>query len=259
MGPFTIGQIPAQPQFFNVMQPDGVTPWDLSNYSSINMIVTGPGETSVPGSAMGAVSKTGPSAVNQITLTWNSNASPFVSAGAYRFQFQLVGPGNVIDVTGTGTFDVESLISSDDAVTNWVTIGQVLTITNQSVTQDQIDQAQGIIDIVTRRTIADQNRIRARDLAWLQKATAFQAVWMASQPDIFSKTAYASVSQDGFSATPRNKSSLYLGPLAERALKNCSWLRSRSLRVKTAFIDGNNSESLDPENDDSILIWEPMQ
>lgn len=255
MGPFQVGQIPSRPVAINVYQADGVTPWDLTVYSSVNMIVTAPGEVNVAASAMGTTSVPG-SPVNQIILQWNTNASPFASAGLYRYEFELDGPGHVKEWTQSGYFEVDTQQGSD-AATSWSTIDQTLQVTGTLVTPEELLMAQGIIELVTKRRYSDtiNNRIRARDEEWLSLAVSYQAVWQRTQPDLFTKTAYESVSQDGFSGKLFNKSSNYLGPLAERALKNCSWLKSRSVRVLTPFVDGSTDIYIDPLGNDEILDW----
>ena len=258
MGPYTIGEVPSLPQAWNVFRDDG-TPWDLTGYSTITPVLTFPDGTSQSVNPFGAGSTLIPpnppnTANNYITLHFGA-PSPFTQEGQHRLQFEFGKSDGTLDFSKVLAFDVVSAAANDES-TSWTTPNQVLQITGQEVTSQAVDVAQGIIELVSSRSFSDSIRIRARDLAWLGKAVAYQAAWQGSQPDIFTKSAYDSVSQDGFSGKLFNKSGNYLGPLAERALKNCSWLRSRSLRMSNPFVDGDIDISIDPLGDDSILNWE---
>lgn len=234
MGPFTVGQIPSVPQVFNVTS-DGL-PKNLTAFTTINLITVGPDGEQIAASAMGTLGAVS-TPTNQVTLSWNTSASPFVLPGAYRIQLELNGPGNVKDFSGVDIFLVEPEI---DSVTSWATVNDVLTITGRLVTNEELIQSQMIIDNVTNRTPATSGQMQAQDLIWLKRAVAFQAVWMQAQPDLYTKMGTLGFDQDGAKATYKSKAANYLGPLAERALKNVSWLRSRSLRIETPFIDGQS-------------------
>lgn len=251
MGPFTQNSVPKTPQIFNVLHDDG-TSWDLSVYSSIIGSITMPDGTDV----VIALPNVQTIAGNQIMVKWVT-PSLFTQIGEYRLQFKMTASDGSIDYTKVVDFTVEPASVNDDTI-YWCTLNDVLQITGQSATEEQLAQAQMIIDIYSHRTTAQLGRIKPRDLKWLMRALAYQTIWQAAQPDFLTKTGFESVSQDGFSGRLFNKSGNNLGPLAEKALKNCSWLRTRSLRPKTPFTDGDYDMELNPLGNDSILDWQPI-
>lgn len=112
----------------------------------------------------------------------------------------------------------------------WATAQDVLGLTKVTVEDDDLIQAQATIDLHAARIYADRDRIGARDRHWLKLACAYQAAWLAGQPDAFERIEVESTgSTNGVKMTPK---ALTLGPFARRALKRVSWLRSRSLRVR---------------------------
>jgi hypothetical protein len=257
MGPFTVGEIPSLAQSWNVFYDDG-TPWDLSAYTLITPIITMPDGTIRNDFGSGSIFQVPPatSGVNNLKVTWGS-PSIFTQAGSYQIQFMLA-KGSSVDYSKIISFEVEPVAGIEPTVL-WATKNEALQITGRSMTQENLMQAQGIIDIVTNRTTKSIARIRPRDLVWLKRALAYQAAWMIDKPDIFTKTLFNTISQDGFTATPTYKSGAYLGPMAERALKNCSWLRTRSLLMRTPFVDGNNYAGMNPHDDDSLILsWDSI-
>jgi hypothetical protein len=123
--------------------------------------------------------------------------------------------------------------------TSWASVEDVAAITGKTVTDDQVMSAQFVIDLYSNRTPAASALMSNRDKVWLQRAVAYQVVWMLAQPDFYSRTQITKLAQDGLSTEFASKAALHLAPLAERALKNCSWLRSRSLRIRTPFTDSD--------------------
>ncbi|AXB47307.1 hypothetical protein [Amycolatopsis albispora] len=113
----------------------------------------------------------------------------------------------------------------------WATEADVLELTNTTVAASGMVQAQATIDLHAGRIYADRDRIGARDRYWLKLATAYQAAWLAAQPDAFDRTEITSTggSSDGVDFAPE---ALILAPFAAKALGRVSWRRSRSLRVR---------------------------
>jgi hypothetical protein len=141
----------------------------------------------------------------------------------------------------------------------WANSADVSEITQVEVDDAMILAAQGIVESVCHRTYK-QVLFKKTDIGWLRKAVAYQAAWMSFQPDLFFRTGTTNTSGDGISMTVATKADNYLAPLAGRAIKNLSWMRSRSVRVRTPFLDGSSSTTpLDPSlADDSNLPWDPM-
>ena len=128
------------------------------------------------------------------------------------------------------------VITVTDAVTGtWASTADVQDITGVTVTDAQLRRAQYVIDIVSGRTyeirplLVQENR--TRDLRWLKQAVAYQAAWMISQPDMFTRMNVTSVNQDT-SQAQMGASALTLAPLARRALNRVSWKGTRSLQVQ---------------------------
>lgn len=250
MGPFTVGQVPADPQVWTVTDDAG-NPRDLSAYTAKHFIMTDPnGVVTQPGT----FDAYNPAFPGRLILRWAA-PSPFIAEGTYLGVINLTGPGSINDYTREEAFEVEPA-PGGIVVPTWCTVSQAVQITGQVVTGDELIAAQGVIDLVTNRTVEVSGGIHYRDLVWLGRAVAYQAVWMPSQPDIFTRSAINGVSQDGVSAQGQDKSWIYLAPLAARALRNCSWIRSRSLRVMSAFEDaGIGANAM---VDDSVWNWQPM-
>jgi hypothetical protein len=115
----------------------------------------------------------------------------------------------------------------------WASVSDVTEITGATVDAETLAQAQGVIELLVGRT-ADATWIPARDLRWLRRAVAYQAAWMPSQPDLFTRTEVASSSQDGASQVYRPDSHL-LAPLARRALKKLTWRGNRSVHTESTM------------------------
>lgn len=253
MGPFTVGQVPAQPQVFVIFDADG-NQRDLTTYTNIHTNLSTPpsGAITHPGTCSVSDPTSNP---GKVALLWGS-LSPFPVAGTYSVQLELTGPGTIDDFTGWQDFVVEP-VTGTTSIPMWATPSDVASITGKSVTDAELVVAQMVIDLVTNRTPAVSGSISSRDITWLKRALAFQAIWMKAQPDLLERSSVSNVSQDGVSATFTSKASVYLGPLAIRALKNVKWLRTRSLRVQSPFIDQDGGMS-DPMIDDALWNWSYM-
>jgi hypothetical protein len=254
MGPFYVGEIPSAAEVFTIYDGSG-DPRDLTAYDeSIVAYLTDPNGATVP---VGTVQPIDPGQPARVVLTFGS-VSYFPIPGVYNIQFKFTATSGAVDFSKIASFDVEPVAGSSVA-SSWASISEVADITGQTITQEQLLSAQSVIEITTNRTMAASGFIRTRDLLWLKRGVAYQAVWMASQPDLFSRTALSEVSQDGFVAKFDSKASVYLGPLAQRALKNLSWVRSRSVRMQSAFIDGDRAETAQNAlGDDSLEMWQDL-
>ncbi len=130
---------------------------------------------------------------------------------------------------------------------SWAQADDVLTFTGETVTDAQVLRAQAIIDMFTARTYDAAPRIGTRDLYWLKLAVAYQAAWMLSQPDLYSRLDFATISA-GSRPVELKEDTLRIAPFAAKALRRVSWLRSRSLHVRTPFTDGLSPISSDPDS-----------
>jgi len=115
----------------------------------------------------------------------------------------------------------------------WAIEQDVITLTGHPVTEDELARAQSQIELAIGRTEALATaELSARDLEWLRRAVAYQAVWAASQHDLHSRMDVTALSQDGVSAQ-FSGDSLVLAPLARRAVRKLSWMGGvRSIEVE---------------------------
>lgn len=140
----------------------------------------------------------------------------------------------------------------------WATLQQVLDITGVSVTAAQLTQAQGSVEINSNRIYDDTARIRPRDLYWLRMAVAYQAAWERGQFDLNTRLDANQVQQDGLVANLNDKAPI-LGPRAKQALQRCSWMRGRTLHVRSPFEDGQRGYgNVLADADDEQHTWTPM-
>lgn len=140
----------------------------------------------------------------------------------------------------------------------WTDAADVLSVTGVTVTDAQLVQAQADIEVHCNRTFDDTARIRARDLYWLGRAVAYQAAWAKGQYDLATRLNASQVQQDGLIAT-LNDDGLILSPRAGRALRRVSWMRSRTIHVRSPFVDGQRAAgSALAEANDGQHVWAPM-
>lgn len=142
-------------------------------------------------------------------------------------------------------------------VNAWCTVQDVADATGVTVTGQQLAQAQSDIEIFTNRIYADAARIRARDLHWLGQAVARQAAWIAGQFGLETRLDATQIQQDQVSTSLKDDG-LVLAPMAARALRRVSWMRSRTVHVRSA-VEGAGPLMANPLSDgsDDSLVWAP--
>jgi len=139
-------------------------------------------------------------------------------------------------------------------VDTWATVADVLNYTGKTVDGTAVTMAQANIDLVAGRLPADAERIGARDQHWLKLAVAYQAAWLPAQPDAFERL---DVTSTGQSSASGDDEWLVLAPFAKWALKRVSWLKSQSLRVKTAYEDSDVAQVVYGDDGDPGT-WTPI-
>lgn len=121
----------------------------------------------------------------------------------------------------------------------WCTPQDVLTFTGTAVSDQVVAQAGAMIDVasarpydifVTNVPAGQVCKIGAADLYWLKLACAYEAAWLAAQPDTYSRTDVKQIGR-GTGSLMLADSALVLGPHAKQALRRVSFLKSRSLHV----------------------------
>lgn len=138
---------------------------------------------------------------------------------------------------------------TDPIPTTWATVADVKTMTGIDVTEAEVAQAQFCIDLVAGRLVEDRDRIGTRDQYWLKCAVAAQAPWIQSNPDVFERI-LLDTDGTGASSTKFGPDGLTYAPYTQKALRQVSWLRSRSLHVRqpgeNRWNDGYDSEDNEP-------------
>lgn len=144
-------------------------------------------------------------------------------------------------------------------VSAWATAQDVIDATGVSVTDQQLAQAQSDIEIFTNRIYADTPRIRTRDLYWLGRAVARQAAWLAGQFGLETRLDATQIQQDQVSTTLQGDG-LVLAPMAKRALQRVSWMRSRTVHIRSA-LEGGGPLLADPlaDSSDDAMVWTPYR
>lgn len=189
--------------------------------------------------------------------------SPFPSAGTYSQYLRMTTPAG-----GRETFFVALLkVLAFGSATAWANMAQVYSITGVQVTEQEIQDAQMVVELHCGRTVAgmgnDDSRLKPRDLTWLQKAVAYQATWQRDQPGYQERHWIKEIIQDGTnivyasSGEASNVAFLNLGPLAARAIKNLSWMKNRSLRLRTPTM-GRTMGYIDYKSNDEHPGWRPL-
>lgn len=141
----------------------------------------------------------------------------------------------------------------------WATASDVTTVTGKTVAVEHVAAAVSSIAVEVARTTDDV--LSARDLYWLKQATCWQAAWLVDQPDFTGRSEATRIIQDGVAVFYTDHRSVMLAPLAKSAIRNLSWMKSRSLRPRNPFIDGwlpltNNPLS---EASDELEGWRAMR
>lgn len=256
LGPWYVGDTPTTNLIIKV-QRDGVDV-QLDGYASAEVLLYGPDSSSVPWDS----SPTIDTAADEVSVT-SPSASPFALPGIYNLYLRLTATAG-----GTETFFATDIRVLALGVANgWATTGDVRSITGETITEDDLADAQNVIELYASRTYTGSSvnsSIRQKDLDWLKKAVAYQAAWMPTQPGYLGKHSVKEVSQDGAqivyagSTQANNSALIMLAPLAMRALKNVSWLRSRTIKVKSPTFQGDHPSYGDYKRNDDHPGWRPM-
>ena len=179
---------------------------------------------------------------------------------------QAVGDYPVTWTSDLGSLaDVISVIATSIAIgSTWATVADVQSMTRITVDDATLLAAQAVIDLYSETPIESFNSIRPRDRLRLKQALVFQAAWMTSAPDLFTRDEVSSAGHAATSFAYTEPQSVTLAPLAKRALALLSWKRSRSVRIRAARPNAWSlrQQWFDMEHDtgpyaDSSL-WSPM-
>lgn len=139
----------------------------------------------------------------------------------------------------------------------WANASDVMTATGVTVTDQQLAQAQAAVEVFSGRIYSDSERMRTRDLYWLGRAVAYQAAWLAGQFGLETRLDATQIQQDGVSTTLAGDG-LTLAPMAARALKRVSWMRSRTVHVRAPIEGFGLVGNILSEGNDELEPWSPM-
>lgn len=114
----------------------------------------------------------------------------------------------------------------------------------EAITTENLAMANAVIEVFINREVEDIPDITPRDLRRIQKAVAWQSLYLADQEDFGYRTLLESASADGqnFEMATRSLGGVdiaaqTLHPLAYRMLKNLSWKTPRnSLAVSDILV-----------------------
>lgn len=144
-------------------------------------------------------------------------------------------------------------------VNAWADAVTTAEVTGVECADQQLLQAQAMVEVFVGRSFDQTARLRPRDVYWLGRAVAFQAAWAAGQPGLLVNLDLTASTQDGVSASLK-ENALVLAPMAARAINRLSWRRSRTIHVRSPFVDGGSwfANPLAEEND-ILQNWKPME
>lgn len=155
--------------------------------------------------------------------------------------------------------------STPNVTNTWATAQDVLSVTGQTVSDQQVIAAGYIIDMFTGRpyTFTGPDAVVYSwwentgdiDAYWLKLAVVYQTVWMVMQPDLYTRLDLENLPAKGRPLT-LNAHGLEIGPLAKKALGRVSWLRSRALHVRSPFEDLYTANSVN--FGEFVFPWSPI-
>lgn len=139
----------------------------------------------------------------------------------------------------------------------WTTVQQVLDLTGETVTLQDVTVASAMID--TKAGTDEEmplDSISARDRRTLARAAAWQAAWLASKPGLLTqRESTRQTTSAGVSDRRDSDAQILYAPMTLLELRNLSWFGTRTLdRGPTlpAPVNFLNEES------DAYGVWTPL-
>lgn len=199
--------------------------------------------------------------VGDYLVSWNGTLASCASSQQSVLTVQDANYGIPSLLTWCDISLAEDLIDGRGTIRPVDPVWWVKNLTQQTLTLAQIQQGQQVLNMYSNYTPESSGfNMQPFDLTWLRYGLAYQSVWMSQQPGLLYRAEVKSLSQDGLSTSWDDPRNLMLAPLALRALKQLSWQKSRSLRVRTPFIDDQTPMSSDPDAEANDLYerWVDM-
>ncbi|MGC5565336.1 hypothetical protein ACPYPG_21210 [Streptomyces sp. FR-108] len=182
------------------------------------------------------------------TYTWSTTLD--TAAGDYTVVW------NGVDAS-LETVQASEVVTVEQAVTGtWCSLADVQAITGKTVTAEELAAGSSVITLYANRNPAAVTGLRVRDLYWLKQACAWQSLWQAQQPGYDQNSVVSGTNQDTVQVAYESEWNITLAPLAARALKNCSWKGSRTVRIHG---DGSGRVfDFTNEASDPYAQWHPL-
>lgn len=114
----------------------------------------------------------------------------------------------------------------------WATAAETLTYTGITVTDDEIEQAQAMVEMFADVTEDANANMKSKNLRLLKMAVAYQAAWITEHPDVFTHVDVSTMLQDGLQFVSGHENAFLLAPMARRAIARLSWRRNRSIKTR---------------------------
>lgn len=113
----------------------------------------------------------------------------------------------------------------------WTTVQQVLDLTGETVTDQDVTVASAMIDTKAGTDEAmPTDAINPRDRRTLSRAAAWQAAWLASKPGLLTqRESTRQTSSAGVSDTRDADAQILYAPMALLELRNLSWFGTRTV------------------------------
>lgn len=111
----------------------------------------------------------------------------------------------------------------------WTDAAEASLITGHEITEQDVVQANQIIEIWVGVVPEIADKLRPRDLRLLKKAEAFQAAWMQHKPALLERSDTDNVIQDTLQYTKGDQDMHVLAPIAKAAIQRLSWRSARTI------------------------------
>jgi hypothetical protein len=119
-------------------------------------------------------------------------------------------------------------------INTWVNVADTTVITGVTVQAEDVTAAQVILETLIHRVWRPTDAARG-DYVWLQRAVAWQAVFLAQHPEVKAMMGVSSLSQDGMSLSFPSEQRIFISPLARQALDNLFRASNSTIRMNSAF------------------------
>lgn len=187
-----------------------------------------------------------PNNVTEVSATTSTGiTNPTTGIYNYVWTVTASAPAGIHVVTWSGTYSGSTVTATETVLVSvvsggtWCTTADVLTYAKATVDAATVLQAGADIDVecarpynvfVTGLPAGYVCQISAIDLYWLKLACAYQAAWIPTQPDLYSRSDVTAVGR-GKANVQFTPTAMTLAPKARVTLFRVSWMKSRSVHV----------------------------